>query len=102
MRKKIYTDHRACVLEAVATSPNPPSATEIGVEVLRACPSFRNRDVAAAMVSQLRREGLISMNDERGYFITKAGFDLLAKGVFTRELPAEHTKPKRKKREAKA
>ena len=97
-RIKRASDHRACVLEAVATSPQRPSAAQIIDEVLRACPSFRNRNVASAMVSTLRREGLIGMGDDGGYFVTKAGLVWLTEGTFDRLLPAEYTKPKRKRK----
>lgn len=95
--KRRATDHRALVLEAVATAPFRPSIESI----IRDCvgPDF-TRAVVKSMVWQLRREGLIGLDTSgTSHFITKAGLDYLTDGRFDRALPQPGTpRPRRRRR----
>jgi hypothetical protein len=93
---KWATDHRALVLESVATNPRGASAELIIADC--ASETFQ-RAVVKSMIWQLRAEGLIGRDDAgTGHFITKAGLDWLTHGRFDRALPAPHTRPGRQRR----
>ncbi|MDZ4344095.1 MAG: hypothetical protein U1E51_16875 [Candidatus Binatia bacterium] len=85
------TDHRAKVLEAVAT--NPGIATHD--EIVRDClDEDFDRNKILKMVLQLRKEGLIGRADSvAGHFITRAGLEYLTGGQFDRGLPCPHERP---------
>lgn len=89
------TDHRAIVLEEVATSPEAPTSREI----LKRCIAHDfTKEALRRMVSRLRQDGLIGLNDTRGHFITKAGLDYLTYARFDKALPTPHIKPNLKSR----
>lgn len=92
MRKvrKLATDHRALVLEAVATSPVNP--TEKAIVADAATTEYTAKKVGS-MIWQLRKEGLIQRREDGTYAITQAGLDWLTHGRFDRALPAEHVRP---------
>lgn len=83
-------EHRAAVLESIATSPSPATNASIRADCVEEGFSAKN---VLTMVSQLQREGLIGRIDQ-GYFITRAGFDYLTGGRFDRKLPEAHERPK--------
>jgi hypothetical protein len=93
------TDHRALVLEVVATIPQAASREAVQKEVLvnRTDDRFDHNQISA-MVSRLLTEGLIGRRDDGTLFVTALGFEWLRKADFTRELPAPHTKPTRSKK----
>lgn len=94
------TDHRAKVLEAVATNPGIATHDEIA----RDCTDHEfDRNKVLKMVRQLRKEGLLGKADnDAGHFITRAGLEYLTDGCFDRGLPCPHERPrargKRKKK----
>lgn len=96
-RALFATDHRALVLESVATAPRATRTTVakdcVGVD-------FGARAVQS-MLWQLRHEGLIGMDDEGVLFVTKAGFGWLTNGRFDRALPCPHERPTSKRRKTK-
>jgi len=92
------TDHRGLVLEAVATSPEPPTIDSIRRDSI--CEGFDAVRVGK-MVRQLRVEGLLGLQDGGSpatFFITAAGLDYLTHGRFDRGLPREHTRPAARKK----
>ncbi len=98
MRRHLHwaTDHRAKVLEAVATNPGVATPDEIVRDCLG---DDFDRTKVLKMVLQLRKEGLIGRSDVRkddgaGHFITKTGLEYLTCGQFDRELPSPHERPK--------
>ena len=93
------TDHRALVLEVVATTPNAATREAVTkeVEANRTDDRFRYNQIAA-MISHLLQEGLIGRREDGTLFVTAPGFEWLRDGDFTRQLPAPHTKPKRSKK----
>ncbi len=97
MTRKLATDHRALVLESVATSPFSPSIETIVKDCVGA--EF-TRKMIRAMVWQLRREGLIGLQSSgTSHFITKAGLEYLTGGRFDRALPERGTpRPKARRR----
>lgn len=85
MARKRATDHRALVLESVAT--NPKGASERLIVADCADPAFPVEAVKS-MIWQLRKEGLIARDEAgTGHHITKAGLDYLAQAAFDRGLP---------------
>ena len=101
-RVKLWaTDHRALVLEAVATCPQQATTAQI----LHDCQgeSFKPL-IVAKMIYQLRREGLLGRQDgSDAYFLTLAGLEWLTQGRFDRALPCYAERPKsRRKRKAPA
>lgn len=101
MKKQLRraTDHRALVLEVVATIPVAATRAAVQEEILREAKgtSFHVNAISA-MVSHLLSQGLLGTRDDSTLFVTLYGMEWLAGGDFTRSLPREHTKPKRKKR----
>lgn len=89
------TDHRAIVLESVATSPSNPTGAEIAKDCVG--PDFTRKNVLT-MISTLRREGLIAMNEDGRHYVTQAGLDCLAHWRFDRELPTFAERPASRKR----
>lgn len=73
------TDHRAIVLESVAT--NPTGASEANITADCQASDFTRRMVKA-MIWQLRKEGLIGRDDAQGHFITQAGLNYLTSARF--------------------
>ena len=98
-RRKILlaTDHRALVLESVATSPKPPTGNQVCQDCVTP-EDFSSKNVLT-MLDTLRREGLIGMNENKTHFLTKAGLHYLTNGRFDKALPeyAERPKSRRKK-----
>lgn len=91
------TDHRAVVLESVATSPVPATLDSI-VKDAHAI-GWNNRQQIATMVNQLSREGLIGRNAGGDWFITAAGLAYLTVGRFDRALiESGHPRPKARKK----
>lgn len=95
-RRRRASDHRALVLEAVATSPESPSEAQIVADCNG--PDF-DRPKILSMVRLLRMEGLIGLSSPSGgHFITVVGLNYLTTARFDRGLPAPHTRPGRKRR----
>jgi hypothetical protein len=108
VKRRWATDHRAIVLEAIATSPVPPRMVDI-IEDAQSLDSSFKPDVIRSMVWQLDHEGLIGrtpvilMTRERDtYHITKAGLDALVSWRFDKALPSEHTRPKARGKKTKS
>lgn len=94
MKYNRATDHRALVLEAVATSPaGAPRA-----EIFRECigPDFTRHQVCV-MLCHLRREGLVGATGDGGHFITREGLDQLVNGHFDRAVPEFAPRPNGRK-----
>lgn len=94
------TDHRALVLESVATSPTPATLDSIAADCHGADPSY-TRKLVAAMVWWLVRVGLLGRTGD-SYFLTKAGLEWLTTGRFDRALPAPHTRPGARRKKPKS
>jgi hypothetical protein len=92
---KRATDHRALVLEAVATAPTRPTCAAIIIDC--ADTDFTPKTVRV-MAWTLRRDGLLGLDEHGGYFITRAGLDYLTHARFDRKIPAPHTRPRSRKR----
>lgn len=73
------TDHRAIVLESIATNPT-------GAQKKHIVADCRSADFTPHMIDsmiwQLRKEGLIGRDDATGHFITKAGLAYLNNAAF--------------------
>jgi hypothetical protein len=82
--QKWATDHRALVLESVATSPAPATVDTIRRDAVS---DDFPRAVVDSMIWQLRKEGLIARRDDSSYHVTQAGLDWLTTGRFDRPLP---------------
>lgn len=96
-RRMHATDHRVAVLEAVATTITGKRDQVID-DAVSVSPSL-SKDNAGTMLWQLRHEGLVGVNDEHSYFLTKTGLDWLTHGRFDRELPKfSHRQPKTRKK----
>lgn len=81
------TDHRALVLEVIATTPEIATRAEFNINSI------------SAMVSSLKHEGLIAVREDGTLFVTPLGLEWLNKAAFDRALPAPHTKrPGRRKK----
>ena len=91
-RKLWATDHHAAVLESVGTSLTPPSTTQVVKDSISIALDL-NRKNAQTMLSTLRREGLIGMNDNGGHFLTSTGFDYLTNELFDKPLPTYAERP---------
>lgn len=88
------TEHRALVLESVATAPG--GATSASVQ--RDCVGHDfNKHAVAVMLWQLRREGLVGRDDEDKYFLTTTGLERIQYGDFTRSVPEFAERPKARK-----
>lgn len=97
--KRRATDHRALVLEVVATTPVAATRDAVQKEVAIMSPRDEfNVNAISAMVSTLLREGLIGRRDDGTLFVTQRGFEWLREGDFTRALPAKHERPGRRKK----
>lgn len=91
------TEHRAIVLESVATAPG--DATRDAIAKDAAAIGWTDRKQIVTMVHQLKREGLIGVKESGdGFFLTVAGLEALQHGAFDRKLPefAERPKGRRK------
>lgn len=91
-RKLYATDHRAFVLESVATNPQP-----VQEAILKDCigPDFPRKSVQA-MLWQLAHEGLISRRSEDGvYSLTYTGLYWLQQARFDKALPSPHTRKRK-------
>lgn len=97
MAKYRATDHRAVVLESVATSP--VAATSDSVVKDAASVGWSHRQQILTMLNQLSREGLIGRNEQGGWFITGAGLAYLTVGRF--DLPVQGFIPRPKSRKRK-
>lgn len=98
-RQRRATDHRAIVLEVVATIPTTATRDAVQAEVARENrQSDFNKDAISAMVSTLRKEGLIGVRDDGTLFVTELGFTWLRTAAFDLPLPGPYTKPGRRKR----
>lgn len=86
------TDHRAVVLESVATCPEACTMDHIVRDSTG--PDFIPRNILT-MVYQLAKEGLLARREDRSFFITTLGLAWLTHGCFDRALPAHHTRRKR-------
>lgn len=98
-RERRATDHRALVLEVVATIPSAATRDAVQKEVLANKTDERfGANQISAMVSTLLKEGLIGRRDDGTLFVTATGFEWLRGADFTRALPAPHEKPSRRKK----
>jgi predicted transcriptional regulator len=98
-RMRRATDHRALVLEVIATIPTAATRAAVQKEVASMSDlSEFNVNAISAMVSTLMREGLIGRKEDGTLFVTIVGLDWLSFGRFDRALPAPHTRPGRKKK----
>lgn len=88
--RPLATDHRALVLESVATNPRA-TLDAIIKDCADADAAFTPKQIAA-MVWWLRREGLINLEDGV-HHMTKAGLDYLTDARFDRAIPVAHTRP---------
>lgn len=94
------TDHRALVLEVVATTPSAATRDAVQREVLanKIDEAFAANQISA-MVSTLLKEGLIGRRDDGTLFVTQVGFEWLRSADFTRALPPPGApRPSRKKK----
>lgn len=101
-RERRATDHRALVLEVVATIPSSATRQAVQRETLkeRTDGSFGANQISA-MVSTLLRDGLIGRRDDATLFVTAMGFEWMRSADFTRALPAPHERPSRRKKQVK-
>ena len=97
-RKRWATDHRALVLESVATSPRPATTATIVADCASA--DFSKHSVGS-MIWWLRREGLLGRGDGDAHFVTAAGLEWLTSGRFDRKLPEPHVRLKARKQRSK-
>lgn len=94
------TDHRALILEVVATIPISATRAAVQEEALReAKGSGFHVNAISAMVSHLLSQGLLGTRDDATLFVTLYGMEWLTNADFTRALPAEHSRPGRKRKE---
>lgn len=94
MRYRRATDHRALVLESIATAPSATRET-----VVADCVSDEfTRQMVLTMLNQMKREGLAQENVEKIFSLTTAGLDYLTLARFDRALPAPHERPKARKK----
>lgn len=92
------TDHRALVLEVVATIPEAATRDAIQHEAFRYRTDDRfGMNQISAMVSHLLRQGLIARREDATLFITGLGLDWLKNAMFDRSLPEPHTRPGRRR-----
>lgn len=92
------TDHRALVLEVVATTPDKATRDAVQREVLRCRTDDRfGVNQISAMVSTLLREGLLGRRDDDSLFVTSVGLDWLHHATFDLPLPKPYTKTSRRK-----
>ena len=82
--KRRATDHRALVLESVATNPSGASKKDIVSDC--EAPDF-TPPMIDSMIWQLRKEGLIGRDDKNGHFITQAGLNYLRIAAFDLQPP---------------
>lgn len=87
--RKWATDHRAVVLESIATSPWLATHDSIAADCVST--EFTRKSVMT-MLNQLQREGLVGRVDP-GFFVTRAGFSWLTEGRFDRKLPEYAERP---------
>jgi hypothetical protein len=94
-RQRRATDHRAIVLEAVATCPTDASMDAIVRDAIG--PDFIRKNVQT-MVYQLRKEGLLGLKEDgRTHYITELGLEWLTYGRFDQALPGFHERPASRK-----
>lgn len=93
------TEHRAIVLESVATAPE--EATHDAIVKDSASIGWTDRKQIVTMVNQLVREGLVGRNTSGGFFLTVAGLEALQSGTFNRKLPEFAERPKGRRRKPK-
>lgn len=90
------TEHRALVLESVATAPGGATADS----VCKDCVGHAfNRHAVYAMLWQLRREGLVGRDDKDTYFLITAGLERIQYGDFTRSLPEYAPRPRARRKQ---
>lgn len=99
MMQRRATDHRAIVLEVIATTPEVATRAAVQAEVARntARDEF-SINAISAMVSELRRQGMIAVREDATLFVTPLGLEYLSKAAFDRALPEPYKKPGRKKK----
>lgn len=96
-RAPLATDHRATVLESVATYPGTPTAGDVA----RDCATTTyTRRMVLTMVDTLSRQGLIGRTEQNTFVITEAGLDYLAKARFDRAIADFTPRPGSRKRRA--
>jgi hypothetical protein len=94
--RRRYTDHRAAVLEEIATAPYVATRDAVQKAVMKMGMQEFHANAVSAMVSELLRVGLVGRKEDGTLFLTQVGLDILQHGDFTRPLPAEHEKPNRR------
>lgn len=95
-RMRRATDHRAVVLEEIATAPYAATRDAVQAQVAKAGYKEFHKDAISAMVSELLRIGLVGRKEDGTLFLTTAGLEWLTHGDFTRPLPPPHIKPNRR------
>lgn len=90
-----WTDHRAAVLEEVATAPYTTTRAAVQAAVLKMGYSDFHKDSISAMVSRLLSDGYLGMKEDQTLFITAVGLECLTHGDFTKPLPGFRERPGR-------
>jgi hypothetical protein len=94
MNKRKATEHRALVLEEIATAPE-------GATIKSVCTALTNEAFPYhsvwTMVWQLRKEGLVGMGSEGYLHLTEFGVAYLYQTDFTRKLAEFTERPKARK-----
>lgn len=87
-RTRRASDHRALVLEVVATAPYSATRDAIQDEVAKLSqPHDFGPLLISAMVSSLLAGGLLGRKEDGTLFITQHGLDYLKHAAFDRKLP---------------
>lgn len=91
------TDHRAIVLEEIATAPYVATRDAVQKQVAKAAGYQEfHANAVSAMVSELLRIGLVGMKEDKTLFLTTSGLEWITKGDFTRPLPGFIERPRRR------
>lgn len=98
-RRRRATDHRAAVLEVVATTPAAATRAAVQREAIGVVGDGRfGANQASAMVSTLLALGLLGTRDDGTLFVTARGLDYLTTAAFDLPPPPPYTKPNSRKR----
>lgn len=92
--RKHATDHRALVLESVATAPRS-NMSQVRADCVGV--NFPKHSVEV-MVYQLLREGLLQRAEDGTLALTSAGLEWFAYGRFDKALPTYAERPGARKR----
>lgn len=96
------SDHRALVLEVVATAPYATHRAAVQEEVAKLSqPHDFGPLQISAMVSSLLSAGLLGTREDKTLFITQHGLDWITTAAFDRKLPEPGIPRPRRKRKPK-